>query len=297
MHSSLAPVVDKASVLVNALPYLQAYRNQIFLIKFGGSAMDDPELVKALMKDIVLLEVLGINPVVVHGGGKAISKAMNEAGLEARFVNGLRVTTPEAISIVESTLSNEINPGLVEMFRHFGGKGIGIPGTDVFVGEKMKEHDEEGNPVDIGEVGNVIGCLLPRITEAVSLEITPVISPLAREMGSNKPLNVNADLAAAALAKELKPVKLVYISDVPGVMKDPSDPSTLYHSLTRPEAMELIEQGIVKGGMRPKILSAIDALNAGVRKVHFIDGRCPHALLLEIFTSEGIGTEILRNQR
>lgn len=163
--------------------------------------------------------------------------------------------------------------------------------------KKMKEHDEEGNPVDIGEVGNVIGCLLPRITEAVSLEITPVISPLAREMGSNKPLNVNADLAAAALAKELKPVKLVYISDVPGVMKDPSDPSTLYHSLTRPEAMELIEQGIVKGGMRPKILSAIDALNAGVRKVHFIDGRCPHALLLEIFTSEGIGTEILRNQR
>lgn len=297
MDSSLASVVDKASVLVNALPYLQAYRNQIFLIKFGGSAMDDPELVKALMKDIVLLEALGINPVVVHGGGKAISKAMAAAGLEAKFVNGLRVTTPEAISIVEKTLSNEINPGLVDMVRQFGGKGIGIAGTEVFVGEKMKERDEDGKPVDIGEVGNVIGCLLPRIEEAVSLEITPVISPLAREMGTNKPLNVNADLAAAALAKELKPVKLVYISDVPGVMKDPSDPSTLYHSLTRPEAMELIEQGIVKGGMRPKILSAIDALNAGVRKVHFVDGRCPHALLLEIFTSEGIGTEILRNQR
>ncbi len=297
LHPSLAPVVDKASVLVNALPYLQAYRNQIFLIKFGGSAMDDPELVKALMKDIVLLEALGINPVVVHGGGKAISKAMREAGLEAKFVNGLRVTTPEAISIVEKTLSEEVNAGLVDMFRQFGGKGIGIPGTDVFVGERMKSHDGNGNPVDIGEVGNVIGCLLPRITEAVSLEITPIITPLAKEIGTNKTLNVNADLAAAALAKELKPVKLVYISDVPGVMRDPEDPSTLYHSLTRPEALDLIDQGIIKGGMLPKVNSAIDALNAGVRKVHFIDGRCPHALLLEIFTSEGIGTEILRQQR
>lgn len=297
MHSALAPLVDKASILVNALPYLQAYRNQMFLIKFGGSAMDNPELVKALMKDIVLLEVLGINPVVVHGGGKAISKAMAEAGLEAQFFNGLRITSTEAISIVQSTLSNEINPGLVEMFRHFGGKGVGIPGTDIFVGERIRERDEHGNSVDIGEVGDVVGCILPRITEAVSLEITPIISPLAREMGTNKPLNVNADLAAAALAKELRPVKVIYISDVPGVMKDPADPSTLYHSLTRPEAMELLEQGIIKGGMRPKILSAIDALNAGVRKVHFIDGRCPHALLLEIFTSEGIGTEILRNQR
>lgn len=297
MHSQLDSLVDKASVIVNALPYLQAYRNQIFLIKFGGSAMDDPELVKKLMKDIVLLEALGINPVVVHGGGKAISKAMNESGLEARFVNGLRVTSTDAISIVEKTLSGTINPGLVQMIRDFGGKGIGIPGTEVFVGERLRERDENGNPVDIGEVGSVIGSLLPRITGALDLEITPVISPLAREIGTNKPLNVNADLAAAALAKELKPVKLIYISDVPGVMKDPNDPTTLFHSLTRTEALELIDNGIVKGGMIPKVRSAVDALNAGVRKVHFIDGRIPHTLLLEIFTSEGIGTEIIRQQR
>ena len=297
MNHGLDSLVDKASVIVNALPYLQSYRNQIFLIKFGGSAMDDPKLVKKLMRDIVLLEAIGINPVVVHGGGKAISKAMNESGLEARFVNGLRVTSTEAISIVEKTLSGTINPGLVQMIRDFGGKGIGIPGTEIFVGERLHEKDENGDPVDIGEVGNVIGSLLPRIKGALDLEITPVISPLAREIGTDKPLNVNADLAAAALAKELKPVKLIYISDVPGVMKDPNDPSTLFHSLTRTEALDLIEDGTVKGGMIPKIRSAVDALNAGVRKVHFIDGRIPHTLLLEIFTSEGIGTEIIRQQR
>ncbi|MEG2809580.1 MAG: acetylglutamate kinase [Akkermansia sp.] len=295
--TDLTDLIDKASVIVNALPFLQSYRDKIFLIKFGGSAMDDPKLVKKLMKDIVLLEALGINPVVVHGGGKAISQAMAESGLDAKFVNGLRVTSTDAISIVERTLSGVINPGLVQMLRDFGGKGVGIPGTEIFVGERIHEKDDKGNPIDIGEVGDVIGCLLTRITEALSLEITPVISPLAKELGTHQPLNVNADLAAAALAKELKPVKLIYISDVPGVMKDPNDPSTLFHSLTRSEALDLMADGTVKGGMIPKIHSAVDALNAGVRKVHFIDGRLPHTLLLEIFTSEGIGTEIIRQQR
>ena len=222
---------------------------------------------------------------------------MMEAGLEAHFINGLRVTTPEAISIVERTLSGTINPGLVQMFRDFGGKGVGIPGTEIFVGERIQEKDEQGNPVDIGEVGNVIGCLTERVTEALELQITPIVSPLAKELGTHKPLNVNADLAAAALARELKPVKLIYISDVPGIMKDPSDPSTLIKSVTRTEALELIENGTVSGGMIPKIHSAIDALNAGVRKVHFIDGRLPHTLLLEIFTPDGIGTEVIREQR
>ncbi len=225
------------------------------------------------------------------------SKAMADAGLEGRFVNGLRVTTPEAIDIVERTLSGTINPGLVEMMRGHGGKAVGIPGTNVFVREKIMEHDAEGNPVDIGMVGNVIGCQLSRVKEALSLQLTPVISPLARELGTNHSLNVNADLAAAALARELKPVKLVYISDVPGLMNDPKDPSTIIQSINRKEAFELIEQGIISGGMIPKVKSAVDALNAGVRKVHFIDGRLRHTLLLEIFTPEGIGTEIVREQR
>lgn len=289
--------IEKADILIEALPYLQSYRDKTILIKFGGSAMDNPELVKSLMRDIVVMETMGLNPVVVHGGGKAISKAMQDAGLEARFVNGLRVTTDEAIDIVERTLSGSINPGLVQMMRDSGGKAVGIPGTNVFVGEKLMEKDAEGNPVDIGRVGQVIGCQLERITEALSLQLTPVISPLARELGTHHALNVNADLAAAALARELKPVKLVYISDVPGLMPDPKDPSTIIQSINRKEAFELIEQGVISGGMIPKVKSAVDALNAGVRKVHFIDGRLPHTLLLEIFTPEGIGTEIVREQR
>lgn len=289
--------ISKAEILVEALPYMQAYRDKTVLIKFGGSAMDDPKLVKSLMHDIVVMESMGLNPVVVHGGGKAISKAMKDSGLEARFVNGLRVTPPEAIEIVERTLSGTINPGLVELVREAGGKAVGIPGTNVFVGEKLMEKDAEGRPVDIGMVGRVIGCLLPRIEEALQLQLTPVISPLARELGTNQALNVNADLAAAALARELKPVKLIYISDVPGLMRDPSDPTTLIRSINRKEAFELIEQGIISGGMIPKVKSAVDALNAGVRKVHFIDGRLPHTLLLEIFTQDGIGTEIVREQR
>ncbi len=293
----LMQVIEKADVLVNALPYMQAYRNKTVLIKFGGSAMDDPALVKDLMRDIAVLEAMGLNPVVVHGGGKAISKAMAESGLEAKFVNGLRVTTKEAIGIVERTLSGTINPGLVEMLRDAGGKGVGIPGTEVFVGEKIREKDAEGNPVDIGEVGRVIGTLLPRIEEALNLEITPVISPLAKELGTHSPLNINADLAAAALARELRPVKLIYISDVPGILRDPADPTSLIQSINRKQALQLIEDGVVSGGMIPKVKSAVDALNAGVRKVHFIDGRLPHTLLLEIFTTEGIGTEIVREQR
>jgi acetylglutamate kinase len=183
------------------------------------------------------------------------------------------------------------------MVRAHGGKAVGIPGTNVFVGEKLMEKDADGNPVDIGMVGSVIGCELSRVKEALSLQLTPVISPLARELGTNQSLNVNADLAAAALARELKPVKLVYISDVPGLMNDPADPSTIIQSINRKEAFELIEQGVISGGMIPKVKSAVDALNAGVRKVHFIDGRLRHTLLLEIFTPEGIGTEIVREQR
>ncbi|MBR1978371.1 MAG: acetylglutamate kinase [Akkermansia sp.] len=289
--------IQKANILIEALPYMQSYRDKTILIKFGGSAMDDPELVKSLMRDIVVMEAMGLNPVVVHGGGKAISKAMQEAGLEARFVNGLRVTTPEAVSIVERTLTGTINPGLVEMVRDCGGKAVGISGTNVFVGEKLVEKDADGNALDIGMVGRVIGTQLSRVEEALSLQLTPVISPLARELGTNQSLNVNADLAAAALARELKPVKLVYISDVPGLMMNPKDPSTIIKSIDRKEAFQLIEEGVIAGGMIPKVKSAVDALNAGVRKVHFIDGRLPHTLLLEIFTPEGIGTEIVREQR
>jgi acetylglutamate kinase len=285
---------EKADVLIEALPYLQAFRSKTILIKMGGSAMEDPDLVANVMRDIVFLEVAGINPVVVHGGGKAISAAMEKSGIEAKFINGFRYTSDEAIDIVSRVLSSEINPGLVRMIRQFGGKAIGIPGTVTFLGEKMKSHDAEGNEIDLGQVGEVIGCQLTNMETAHKAGIVPVISPLASELATGKPLNINADLAAAALAKELRVSKLVYLSDVPGLLADPKDPSTLIKSITRAEAEALIANGTISGGMIPKVRSAIDALNAGVRKVHFVDGRLPHALLLEIFTDGGIGTEVIR---
>lgn len=286
--------IAKADALIEALPYLQAFRGKTFLIKMGGSAMEDPDLVAKVMRDIVFLEVAGINPIVVHGGGKAISAAMAAAGLKAEFVGGFRVTTDEAIDIVSRVLSEEINPGLVRMIRDFGGKAVGIPGNDVFLGERTKATGPDGGKVDIGRVGEVVGCRMAHMDAALGAGIVPVISPLAAELASGRPLNINADLAAAALAKELRVAKLVYLSDVPGLLSDPADPASLIKSVTRAGADALIADGTISGGMIPKIRSAVDALNAGVRKVHFVDGRLPHALLLEIFTDGGIGTEVVR---
>ncbi len=286
--------IDKAKALIEALPYLQAFRGKSFLIKLGGSAMEDPELVARVMRDIVFLEVAGINPIIVHGGGKAISAAMAAAGLEAKFVGGFRVTTDEAIDIVARVLSEEINPGLVAMIRDFGGKAVGISGQAVFLGEKTHGVDDQGNRVDLGRVGEVVGCQLTQMDAAHRAGIVTVISPLAVELATGRALNINADLAAAALARELRVAKLVYLSDVPGLLSDPHDPASLIHSVTRAEASALIDDGTITGGMIPKIRSAVDALNAGVRKVHFVDGRLPHALLLEIFTDGGIGTEVVR---
>lgn len=289
---NLDATIAKADALIEALPYLQAFRGKTFLIKMGGSAMEDPELVAKVMRDLVFLEVAGIHPIVVHGGGKAISAAMAQAGLEAKFIGGFRVTTDEAIDIVSRVLSQELNPGLVRMIRDFGGKAVGIAGTEVFVGERTKGKDAEGKFHDIGRVGEVLSCKIEPIRAALEAGVVPVISPLATEFGHTGALNINADLAAAALAKELRVAKLVYLSDVAGLMKDPKDPATLIQSVNREQAQAYMADGTISGGMIPKVSSALDALSAGVRKVHFIDGRLPHALLLEIFTHGGVGTEV-----
>lgn len=287
--------IEKAAVLVEALPYLQQFRGHTFLIKVGGSAMDDPELVRRLLRDVVFMEVAGINPVLVHGGGKAISAAMKEAGLEAEFVGGLRVTSDEAMSLVERTLSREINPGLVRGIEGYGGRALGIPGSEAFVGERLAGWSrEQEREVSLGRVGRVVGFDLSKILAAIADEVVPVVSPIASEKGSGLSLNVNADLAASALAAELKATKLVYLSDVLGLMKDPRDEASLIHSLKADEAESLIADGTIGGGMIPKVRSSVEALHAGVGKVHLIDGRIPHSLLLEIFTTEGIGTEIVK---
>lgn len=283
---------EKADALIEALPYLQAFRSKTILIKMGGSAMEDPELVANVMRDIVFLEVAGINPIVVHGGGKAISAAMEKSGIEAKFINGLRYTSEEAIGIVSKVLSDEINPGLVRMIRDFGGKAIGIPGTDIFLGEKIRSLDADGNEVDLGRVGEVIGCQLANMDTAHKAGIVPVISPLASELATGKPLNINADLAAAALAKELRVAKLVYLSDVPGLLSDAKDPSTLIKSIDRAQAEALIADGTISGGMIPKTETALKAIEDGVRAVVILDGRLPNAALLELFTEHGAGSII-----
>lgn len=289
----MTTATQKAATLVEALPYLQRFRGKSFLIKMGGSVMEDEELVSALMRDIVFLELAGINPIVVHGGGKAISAAMTEAGIQAQFVGGFRVTSPEAVAIVEQTLGHVINPHLVNLLNHHGGRATGIPGTSVFQAERIKATGTSGEPVDIGRVGRAISCHTDDVLYAVTSDIIPVVTPLGAEIGSGKTLNVNADLAAAALACTLTPAKLVYISDVPGVLRKADNPDSLIPSITRHNAQELISDGTISGGMLPKIQSALDALDAGVDKVHFIDGRTPHTLLLEIFTQQGAGTEII----
>ena len=289
--------IAKASVLIEAMPYLQRFRGQTFLIKFGGSAMDDPALVEMLLRDVVFLELAGINPVVVHGGGKAISAAMNLAGLTARFVGGLRVTDEQTISIVEHTLHNVINRDLVAAINRFGGRAVGLPGKSVFLGHRNAPvKGEDGNPVDLGFVGTVHGFNAGEVLAAIHREQVPVISPLASEEGTGAALNVNADIAAASLAGKLRAAKFVYISDVRGVMLDPANPDSLSPSLTAAAAEKLINDRIITGGMIPKVKSALQALADGVQKVHMIDGRIPHSLLLEIFTDKGIGTEIAASQ-
>lgn len=283
---------EKAAVLIEALPYLQRFRGKTFLIKMGGSAMDNPDLVREVMRDLVFFEVAGITPVVVHGGGKAISNAMAQSGLEARFVGGLRVTTPEAITIVEKTLHGTINQELVSMINDFGGRATSVHGASVFQATRLYGRDEDGNEIDIGRVGQVAECRTDKLREALASGQVPIISPLGSHRETGETHNINADLAAAALACALKPAKLVYLSDVPGLLREPADESSLIESVTKEEAGELISNGTISGGMIPKITSALEALASGVEKVHFIDGRTPHSLLLEIFTQSGVGTEI-----
>lgn len=283
----------RASVLSEALPYIQRFRGQVFVIKFGGSAMEDPALVDSLLRDVVFLEAVGINPVLVHGGGKAINQAMAAAGIEARFVGGLRVTTEEAVSIVAKVLDEQINTDIVATINRYGGRARGLSGRSVLRGRKAPPAlGPDGALVDLGRVGEVVSTDLDGVRRILDQEQVPVVSPLASDDRGGL-LNVNADLAASAIAVGLKASKLIYLSDVLGILENPSDPATLIPSVNPAQRDELIARGVISGGMLPKVRSAFEALVAGVGKIHLIDGRIPHALLLEIFSDRGIGTEIV----
>jgi acetylglutamate kinase len=290
--STLLSVTSRSEALIEALPYIQKFRGKLFIIKYGGSAMEDDAVVDRLLHDIVLLEAVGINPVLIHGGGKAISQRMRDAGQKPHFVNGLRVTDAEAIAIVEDVLDRVINPDITSRIIKFGGAAVGVPGKTCLVAKKLPLQETDGNKVDLGFVGEVVDVNTAEIEDAVHREVVPVISPLAKD-AEGVVYNINADIAAGSIAGRLKAAKMIYISDVPGLMRDPSNRDSLIPSVTRTQIEQLIAEEVIVGGMLPKVESAVHALNAGVEKVHFIDGRTPHALLVEIFSKEGIGTEIV----
>jgi len=290
---SLQDAQIRANALSEALPFIQQFRGKTFVIKYGGSAMESDEAVERLLRDVVFLEAVGINPVLVHGGGKAISAKMREAGITARFVNGLRVTDAASIRIVEEVLDREVNPRLVETFGEFGGHAQGFSGRNVLRAEKLPPVDDgKGGTEDLGFVGRVIGVDTGELEKVIGEERVPVVSPMARD-AAGQTYNINADEAAAAIAGALRAAKLIFLSDVPGIMRDREDPGSLVATVRADQVDALIRQKVLEGGMIPKVQGAVEALRKGVGKTHMIDGRLPHALLLEIFTNEGIGTEIV----
>lgn len=286
--------MTKAAVLMEALPYIQRFRGSIFVVKYGGSFMDDPdpEVSYRVVSDMVFLHAVGIHVVLVHGGGKAISRAMEEAGLKPVFNMGLRVTDEASVQVVDNTLNNEVNLDICEKMQVRGGSPLGIKGNSIIECEKLVKQDDAGNDVDLGYVGSITKVHTQKILKAIEDGYTPVVSPVATDIEGH-PYNINADTAAGAVAAALRARRLVYLCDVPGLMRDPNDPDSLISTLPVNEVDKLIADGIIAKGMLPKVESAVKALQQGVRRVHFIDGRVPHSTLLEIFTYKGIGTEII----
>ena len=287
-------LIAKADTLLEALPYMQRFRGETFVIKYGGSFMDstDSAVRSGVARDVVFIEAVGINPVIVHGGGKAITRALEQAGVETRFEQGYRVTTPKSVEVVEQVLSREINPGIVGMINELGGKARGFSGTEIFRCKPFRPLGQAGEPLDIGLVGEVPGVNTPPLLECIAQDITPVISPTATGE-DGQVYNCNADVAAGQAAVALRPKRLVYMSDVPGLLQNPDNPASVISHLPVAEVEALKAGGVISKGMIPKVDSAVTAVAAGVEKVFFIDGRLCHSLLLEIFTDAGVGTEIV----
>ncbi len=289
-------LIAKAATLLEALPYIQKFSGTTFVIKYGGSFMDspDPAVRNGVARDIVFLEAVEINPVVVHGGGKAITRAMEKAGLKANFIQGQRVTDEAAVKIVDDVLSREINPEVVAAIKSFGGEAKGFAGTDIFTCKRFQLKGSAGEDIDIGFVGEVTSVNLGPLLDCIEKGITPVISPTARGE-DGKIYNCNADVAAAHAAIALKAKRLVFMSDVAGLLRDPKDHASVISQLRITEVGTLKATGVIDKGMIPKVDSSVAAIKAGVEKVSFVDGRMPHAVLVEVFTDAGVGTEVIRD--
>lgn len=287
-------LIAKAATLLEALPYIQKFSGATFVIKYGGSFMDSPDadVRNSVARDIVFLEAVEINPIVVHGGGKAITRAMEKAGLKANFIRGQRVTDEAAVKIVDDVLSREINPEVVSAINSLGGAARGFAGPEIFRCQKATLTGADGQPLDLGFVGEVTNVNTAPLLECIEMGITPVISPTAR--GEDGQIyNCNADVAAAQAAIALKAKRLVFMSDVPGLLRDPKDLASLIWQLKAAEVEGMKRSGVIDKGMIPKMDSAVAAIQSGVEKVSLVDGRVPHAVLLEIFTDAGVGTEVV----
>lgn len=290
MDQKLEKYLSKAEVLIEALPYIQRFNRKVIVVKYGGSAMVDEELKKRVIQDVTLLKLVGFKPIIVHGGGKDISRMVERVGMTPQFVNGLRVTDAETMEIAEMVL-NKVNKGLVQLVESLGVRAIGISGKDGGLLQVNKKYSEGK---DIGFVGEVKKVNTEILMDLLEKDFLPVICTIGMD-DEFQSYNINADDAACAIAQAMEAEKLAFLTDIEGVYKDPKDPETLISELTVAEAKSLITDGYIGGGMLPKLQNCIDAIESGVSRVHILDGRIPHCLLLEIFTNKGIGTAILKD--
>ena len=290
MNKDMQQYLDKAEVLIEALPYTQRFNRKIIVVKYGGSAMVDEELKARVIQDVTLLKLVGFKPIIVHGGGKEISRWVGKVGMKPEFKNGLRVTDEATMELAEMVLG-KVNKSLVQLVESLGVRAIGISGKD---GRLLSVKKKYANGEDIGFVGDVTNVNADILYDLLEKDFLPIICPVGLD-DDNNTYNINADDAACAIAKAMKAEKLAFLTDIEGVYKDPQDPSTLISELTVSEAHKLVGDGYIGGGMLPKINNCIEAIESGVSRVHILDGRIPHCLLLEIFTNKGIGTAILND--
>ena len=290
MNKDMQQYLDKAEVLIEALPYIQRFNRKIIVVKYGGSAMVDEELKARVIQDVTLLKLVGFKPIIVHGGGKEISRGVGKVGMKPEFKNGLRVTDEATMELAEMVLG-KVNKSLVQLVESLGVRAIGISGKD---GRLLSVKKKYANGEDIGFVGDVTNVNADILYDLLEKDFLPIICPVGLD-DDNNTYNINADDAACAIAKAMKAEKLAFLTDIEGVYKDPQDSSTLISELTVSEAHKLVGDGYIGGGMLPKINNCIEAIESGVSRVHILDGRIPHCLLLEIFTNKGIGTAILND--
>ena len=291
MNKNMQQYLDKAEVLIEALPYIQRFNRKIIVVKYGGSAMVDESLKKRVVEDVTLLKLVGFKPIIVHGGGKEISKWVGRVGMEPQFINGLRVTDADTMEIAEMVLGR-VNKSLVQLVEELGVRAIGISGKD---GGLLKVDKKYSGGQDIGYVGEIKKVNAQILFDLLEKDFLPIVCPVGLDDDFNT-YNINADDAACAIARAVQAEKLAFLTEIEGVYKDPNDSDTLISELRVDEAQELMKDGYIGGGMLPKLQNCIDAIESGVSRVHILDGRIPHCLLLEIFTNKGIGTAILNNK-